>query len=42
VEDDDEVALVDIGSGKVLARHDTPGGPHNVTVAADGTAAATL
>jgi DNA-binding beta-propeller fold protein YncE len=42
VEDADEVALVDIRSGKVVARHDTPGGPHNVTVADDGTAAAAL
>jgi len=42
VEGADEVALVDLRIGKVVARHDTPGGPHNVTVAADGTAAATL
>jgi DNA-binding beta-propeller fold protein YncE len=42
VEDADQVALVDIGSGEVLARHRTPGGPHNVTVAEDGTAAAAL
>ncbi len=42
VEDADEVALVDVARGKVLARHDTPGGPHNVTVASDGTAAAAL
>jgi DNA-binding beta-propeller fold protein YncE len=42
LEDAGEVALVDVGNGNVLARHDAPGGPHNVTVAADGTAAATL
>jgi DNA-binding beta-propeller fold protein YncE len=42
LEDANEIVLVDIAKGKVLARHDTPGGPHNVTVAADGTAAATL
>jgi YVTN family beta-propeller protein len=42
VEGADEVALVDVGSGQVLARHETPGGPHNVTVADDGTAAAAL
>jgi DNA-binding beta-propeller fold protein YncE len=42
LEDANQVVLVDIAKGKVLARHDTPGGPHNITVAADGTAAATL
>lgn len=42
LEDANEVVLVDIAKGEVLARHDTPGGPHNVTVAADGTAAAAL
>jgi DNA-binding beta-propeller fold protein YncE len=42
VEGADEVALVDVGRGRVLARHETPGGPHNVTVADDGTAAAAL
>jgi DNA-binding beta-propeller fold protein YncE len=42
LENANEIVLVDIAKGKVLARHDTPGGPHNVTVAADGTAAATL
>ena len=42
VEDADEVVLVDVGSGQVLARHETPGGPHNVTAADDGTAAAGL
>jgi YVTN family beta-propeller protein len=41
-ENADQIALVDIAKGKVLARHDTPGGPHNVTVASDGTAAAAL
>ena len=42
VEGGDQVALVDIARGKVLARHEAPGGPHNVTVASDGTAAAAL
>jgi sugar lactone lactonase YvrE len=42
VEDADQLALVDIARAKVVARHDTPGGPHNVTVAGDGTAAAAL
>jgi DNA-binding beta-propeller fold protein YncE len=42
VEDADEVVLVDLGGGNVLAQHETPGGPHNVTVADDGTAAAAL
>ncbi len=38
----DEVALVDVTRGKVVARRRAPGGPHNVTVASDGPAAATL
>ncbi len=42
LESADQIALVDITKGKVLARHDTPGGPHNLTVASDGTAAAAL
>jgi DNA-binding beta-propeller fold protein YncE len=42
LEDADQVALVDIARGKVIARREAPGGPHNVTVASDGTAAATL
>jgi sugar lactone lactonase YvrE len=42
LEDADEVALVDIDRGRVLARRAAPGGPHNVTVASDGSAAATL
>lgn len=42
LENADQIALVDIAKGKVLARHDAPGGPHNVTVARDGTVAATL
>jgi YVTN family beta-propeller protein len=42
LEDANQVVLVDIAKGKVLVRHHTPGGPHNITVAADGTAAATL
>jgi DNA-binding beta-propeller fold protein YncE len=42
VEGRDQVALVDLAAGTVVARHDALGGPHNVTVAADGTAAATL
>jgi DNA-binding beta-propeller fold protein YncE len=42
LENANEIVLVDIAKGKVLARHDTPGGPHNLTVSTDGTAAATL
>jgi YVTN family beta-propeller protein len=42
LENANEIVLVDIAKGKVLARHDTPGGPHNITVAEDGTAAAAL
>jgi YVTN family beta-propeller protein len=42
VEDADELALVDVAKGKVVARHETPGGPHNVTVTSEGTAAAAL
>ena len=42
VEGGDQVALVDIARGKVLAHHEAPGAPHNVTVASDGTAAAAL
>jgi YVTN family beta-propeller protein len=42
LESADQVALVDIANGKVIARHDTPGGPHNLTVARNATAAATL
>lgn len=42
VEDADELVLVDLVAGAVVERHDLPGPPHNVTVAADGTAAAAL
>jgi hypothetical protein len=42
VEGRDQVALVDVAAGEVIARHEAPGGPHNVTVAQDGTAAAAL
>jgi DNA-binding beta-propeller fold protein YncE len=42
LEDADQVALVDVARTKVIARRAAPGGPHNVTVASDGTAAATL
>jgi DNA-binding beta-propeller fold protein YncE len=42
VEDGNALALVDLARGKVVARYGAPGGPHNVTVATDGTAAATL
>src|SRR6266508_4794917 len=42
LESADQVALVDIARGRVIARYATPGGPHNVTVAKDGTAAAAL
>jgi hypothetical protein len=42
LENADQIALVDIAKGKVLARYNTPGGPHNLTVASDGTVAAAL
>jgi streptogramin lyase len=42
VEDADQLVLINLATGTVLARHDTPGGPHNVTVADDGTAAVAL
>ncbi len=42
LEDAGQAVLVDIARTQVLARHDTPGGPHNITVAADGTAAVAL
>ena len=42
VEGDDRTVLVDLDSGDIVQDHPTPGGPHNVTVAADGTVAAAL
>jgi hypothetical protein len=42
VEGRDQVALVDVAAGEVIARQEAPGGPHNVTVAQNGTAAAAL
>ena len=42
VEDDDRTVLLDLDAGEIVEDHATPGGPHNVTVAPDGTAAAAL
>ena len=42
VEGGDQIALVDVVAGKVVARLRAAGGPHNVTVAEDGVAAAAL
>jgi hypothetical protein len=42
IEGGDQIALVDVAAGKVIARHKAPGGPHNITVAKDGVAAAAL
>jgi DNA-binding beta-propeller fold protein YncE len=42
VEGDDRTVLVDLDAGETIGEHSTPGGPHNVTVAPDGTAAAAL
>lgn len=42
VEDDDRTVLVDLDAGEIVQDHATPSGPHNVTVAPDGTAAAAL
>jgi DNA-binding beta-propeller fold protein YncE len=42
VEEADLLTLVDVARGKVVARHHTPGGPHNVVVAGDGTPATAL
>lgn len=42
VEDARRLVLVDLAAGEVRERHRTPGGPHNVTVADGGTAAAAL
>jgi YVTN family beta-propeller protein len=42
VEDDHRTVLLDLDAGEIVEDHATPGGPHNVTVAADGTAAAAL
>jgi len=42
VEKADKVKLVDVGAREVLERYRTPGGPHNITVADDGTVAVCL
>jgi hypothetical protein len=42
VEGANQLVLVDLAKGKILARQDAPGGPHNITVADDGVVAATL
>ena len=42
VEGGEQIALVDVVAGKVVARLRAAGGPHNVTVAEDGVAAAAL
>jgi len=42
LEDGGRTALVDVGDGRVVARYRTPGGPHNLTVAPDGTVAVAL
>ncbi|MBI4261176.1 MAG: hypothetical protein HY658_11475 [Actinobacteria bacterium] len=42
VEDEDRVVLVDVGLGEVVRRRSAPGGPHNLTVAPDGTAVVAL
>ncbi len=42
LEGDGQVAKVDVASGRILRRLDTPGGPHNITVAPDGTVVVAL
>lgn len=42
LENDDQLALVNVRTGHVLRRVSTPGGPHNITVAKDGTVVAAL
>jgi YVTN family beta-propeller protein len=42
VEGAEKVALVDLEAGEVVAEHGARGGPHNVSVGADGTAAIAL
>lgn len=42
LEGDDRVALVNVRTGNVLRRVSTPGGPHNITVAKDGTVVTAL
>lgn len=42
VEDDGVLALVDLDDGRKLQQHTVGGGPHNITVASDGTVAAAL
>lgn len=42
LEDAGTIALVDVRTGDVLRRERTPGGPHNLTVARDGTVAVAL
>ena len=42
LEDDGQVALVNVVTGQVIRRVSTPGGPHNITVAGDGTVVVAL
>ncbi|MEX0985606.1 MAG: hypothetical protein WD096_11255 [Actinomycetota bacterium] len=42
LEDADQIALVNVRTGTVLRREATPGGPHNITVASDGTVVVAL
>lgn len=42
LEDAGKIAKVDVAGRRVLRRFDTPGGPHNITVAPDGTVVTAL
>lgn len=42
IEDEGVLKLVDLDDGRILQEHVVGGGPHNITVAADGTVAAAL
>ncbi|MDP8930701.1 MAG: hypothetical protein M3O70_19570 [Actinomycetota bacterium] len=42
VEDDGVLSLIDLDDGRTLEQHTVGGGPHNITVAPDGTVAAAL
>lgn len=42
VENADRIALVNVRTGRVLRRISTPGGPHNISVASDGTVVVAL
>jgi len=42
IEGDGRSALVNVRTGRILRRVSTPGGPHNITVAGDGTAVVAL